>query len=75
MIKYEEIRHFGPENFAALVDAPSTKRKASTTKDRFDRITERVLFYRGSRILGMQVRDMTGYRYYIRNDHVTDVGK
>ena len=66
VIQYEEIRHFGLENFVFLVDAPSTKRRSSTTKDEFDRVTERLVFYKGSRILGMQVRNVNGYRYYIR---------
>ena len=66
VVEYEEIRHFGPENFASLVDTPSTKRKSATTKDQFDRVTERVVFYQGSRIIGMQVRNANGYRYYIR---------
>jgi hypothetical protein len=51
MVQYEEIKHFGPENFLSLVDA---------------RVTERLVFYKGSRILGMQVRNVNGYRYYIR---------
>ena len=66
MVQFEEIKHFGPENFLSLVDAPSTKRKSSTTKDEYGRVTERLVFYKGSRILGMQVRNVNGYRYYIR---------
>jgi hypothetical protein len=66
VVEYEEIRHFGPENFSSLVDAQSTKRKSSATKDRFDRVTERTVFYKGNRIIGMQVRNANGYRYYIR---------
>ena len=66
MVQYEEIKHFGPENFLSLVDAPSTSRKSSATKDEYGRVTERLVFYKGSRILGMQVRKVNGYRYYIR---------
>ena len=66
MVSYEEIRHFSLENFVSLVDIPSTRQKSSTNKDKFGRDIERVVFYQGGRILGMQVRDVTGYRYYIR---------
>jgi len=66
MIQYEEIRHFGPENFVDLVECQSTGQKSSSRKDRFDRTIERIVFYRGSVILGMKIHDVTGYRYYIR---------
>ena len=65
-IQYEELRHFGPENFCAMVDTPSTKQASKTTTDQFDRQTEQTVFYRGSKILGMQTRSVCGYRYYIR---------
>ena len=66
MVQFEEIKHFGRENFLSLVDTPSTKRKASTTKDEYGRVTERLVFYKGSRIIGMQIRNINGYWYYIR---------
>ena len=66
MTKYEEIRHFGLANFVSLVETPSTKQVSTKTTDRFDQTTERVVYYRGNRILGVQVRNITGYRYYVR---------
>jgi len=66
MIHYVEILR--PENFASLVDAPSTKQRSSSTKNQFNQVTERVIFYQRNRIIGVQVRDVTGYRYFLRAD-------
>lgn len=65
-IQFEELRHFGPENFLDLVEEPSTKSILEVKKDEYGRTIETTTFYKCSKILGMQVRNVNGYRYYIR---------
>jgi hypothetical protein len=65
---YDEITHFAAENFCFLVDTPSTREKRTMRLDDFGRTIETIVFYRGSRILGKQVRDVCGWRYYLRKE-------
>lgn len=67
-IHFEEIRHFAPENFHSLVEMQSTRQRIETTTDKWDRTTERTIYYKGSKIVGMQTRTVSGYRYYIRKE-------
>ena len=65
-IRFDEIRHFGPENFCSLVDTPSTRSKSIVKTDEYGRQVETTTYYREARVLGYQQRDFSGYRYYIR---------
>jgi hypothetical protein len=67
-IRFDEIRHFGPENFCSLVDGPSTRSKSTVTTNYYGRQLEVTTYYRGSKILGYQERTSSGYRYYVRVD-------
>lgn len=68
-IIFVELLQTAAENFSHYVESQSTRSTSSKRVDKFDRTTETTLFYRGSRILGKQVRDpLCGYRYYLRKD-------
>ncbi len=55
------------ENFLDLVDTPSTRNKLSITTDRYNgHKVERTTFYKGSKVIGVQIRNVTGYHYYLR---------
>ena len=65
-MQFSQLIDHAADNFCHYVELPSTRQKTVISKDSYGRSIETVTFFKGSKILGKQVRDFTGYRYYIR---------
>lgn len=65
---FNEIYDHAQENFCHYVDQPSTRQKMVTEKDSYGRTIETTFFFKGTKVIGKQIRDFTGYRYFLRKD-------